>query len=173
MSGVLDYVFDGSGKLSRVLVYRLSGGVQQVSINGGAFSTTGAGAYTPGAGMKFAICKALGGGGGGSGCGGAASGNVSLGAPGSSGAYGVSMLTRAQIGASQAITVGAGGPSASNAAGTAGGTSSVGTLLTAPGGSGGSILSNQVPPAVNGNGVGSSAPTGANMISVSGQAGAA
>lgn len=161
------------GRLSRTLVYRRSAGVQQVSIDGAAYTATGASTYTPATGMQFIIARVLGGGGAGGGAGGAAAGNASLGAPGSSGAFGVSRFTAAEVGASQAITVGLGGAQASNAAGGAGGASSVGALISAPGGSGGGTLTNQVPPAVNGNGTGSSAPTGANLLSVSGQAGPA
>jgi hypothetical protein len=173
MSQVLDYVFAGAGKLNRTLVYRISGGVQQVSINGAAFTATGAGTYTPATGMKFVKAQVLGGGGAGGGAGGAAVSNASLGAPGSSGAYGVGVFTSTDIGASKTVTVGAGGVAASNTAGTVGGTSSVGSLITAPGGSGGGLLTNQVPPAVNGNGAGSSVATGANLLAVGGAAGPA
>ena len=162
-----------SYRLNRILVFRRSAGVQQVSINGGAFGTTGASTYTPDAGMSIIKAEVLGGGGAGGGSGGAGASNASLGAPGSSGAYGVSMFTALEVGASQAITVGLGGTGVSNAAGNAGSASSIGALISCPGGTGGGLLSNQVPPAVNGNGVGSSAPTGANLLAVSGQAGSA
>lgn len=162
-----------AGRLNRILVYRISGGVQQVSINGAAFTTTGAGAYTPEAGMKFIRAQAIGGGGAGAGAGSAAAGNVSLGGPGGAGAYGVGLYSAAEVGASKPVVVGAAGVPASNANGFAGGTSSIGALLSCPGGNGGQVFQNQVPPAVNGNGNTSSAPTGANLLSVVGFAGGA
>jgi hypothetical protein len=162
-----------AGRLNRILVYRMNAGVQQVSINGAVFTPTGAASYAPVTGMIFIKAQVQGGGGGGAGAGAAAAGNVSLGAPGSSGACGVSLFSGADIGASKAITVGAGGVAASNTAGTSGGTSSIGALLIAPGGAGGALLNNQVPPAVNGNGAGSAGPSGANLLAVVGAAGAA
>lgn len=171
MSKTLDYVFTAAGRLNRVLTYRLSGGVQQVSINGGAFTTTGASAYTPDAEMKFVIATAQGGGGAGAGAGGAGASNVSVGAPGASGAFGRGRFTVADIGASKTITVGAGGAKASNTAGTNGGASSVGSLLVSPGGTGGGLLNNQVPPAVNGNGTGLAPTAGDNLLGIAGAAG--
>ncbi|MDM5178523.1 hypothetical protein PO883_15095 [Massilia sp. DJPM01] len=162
-----------AGRLNRILVYRLNAGVQQVSINGAAFTPTGAGTYTPAVGMIFIKAQVQGGGGAAGGAGGAAAGNVSVGAPGSAGAYGVNLLNVADIGASKIVTVGAGGVAASNTAGAIGGSSSIGALLIAPGGPGGGLLNNQVPPAVNGNSAASSVPTGANLLSVVGTAGAA
>jgi hypothetical protein len=98
---------------------------------------------------------------------------VSLGAPGTCGAYGVGIYTATDVGASKAISVGVGGVAASNANGFAGGTTSIGTLLVAVGGTGGGTLANQVPPAVNGNGVPTAVPTGANLLAVAGTAGPA
>lgn len=167
-----DYV-KVAGRLNRILVYRMNAGVQQVSINGSAFTPTGAGLYTPATGMMFIKAQVQGGGGAGGGAGGATAGNVSAGAPGASGACGVSLFSSVDIGASKAVTVGAGGVAAANTGGTTGATSSIGTLLAAPGGAGGSSLNNQVPPAVIGNSLGSAGPTGANLLSVIGAAGAA
>lgn len=120
--------------------------------------------YTPSVGMTSVIVKAQGGGGGGGGITVPSAGNVSLGAPGGAGAYAEGRLTAAQIGASQAVTIGAAGTSGSGVAGGNGGTTSVGALISAPGGVGGSMLNNQVPPQDNGNGATSSNPAGANIF---------
>lgn len=132
---------------------------------------TASGTYTPTPGMATCIVRCQGGGGAGGGATGAASGNVSLGAPGAAGAFGVGRFTAAQIGASQAVTIGAGGAGVSGGAGGNGGTSSLGTLITAPGGPGGGTLTNQVPPTLSGNGSNSASPTGANIVGSQGAAG--
>lgn len=156
------------GRLLRTTVYRRVGGVQQVSVNGGAFTSTGASTHTRHADAQTIIGEAQAAGGAGAGAGGAGSGNVSMGAPGGSGSYGKSIWTAAAFGASQAITVGAAGVAASNAAGGNGGSSSIGSLLTTPGGIGGGLFNNVLPPSQNGNGSFTTAPTGANMVSVRG-----
>jgi hypothetical protein len=78
----------------------------------------------------------IGGGGGGGG-----SGNVGggAGAGGGAGSYSVCILTASQIGVSQTVTIGIAGTAATagNNAGGNGGTTSLGTLCTAPGGTGG------------------------------------
>lgn len=125
---------------------------------------TANGTYTPTAGMASAIMEVQGGGGAGGGAGGATGGNVSLGAPGASGGYARGRFLAAAIGASQAVTVGAGGVAVSGGAGGNGGTSSVGSLISAPGGPGGGTLTDQAPPTQNGNGTNSSAPAGANIV---------
>jgi hypothetical protein len=86
---------------------------------------TASGTYTPAAGMKFCIVEIVGGGAGGIT---ASTGNFT-GAGGGAGEYARGRFTAADIGASKAVTVGAGG-----AAGAAGSTSSLSTLLTAIGG---------------------------------------
>lgn len=128
------------------------------------------GTYTPSAGMALCIIECQGGGGAGGGAGGATGTNVSLGAPGASGSYAKGWFSAASIGASKAITIGAGGAGASASAGATGGTSSVGALISAPGGPGGGTLTDQVAPTVNGNGVASSAPSGGNFFAVVGTA---
>lgn len=125
---------------------------------------TANGTYTPTAGMVTAVIEAQGGGGAGGGLATPSAGNVSLGAPGTSGSYAKGRFTAASIGASQTVTVGAAGAGASNAAGGNGGTSSVGSLITAPGGVGGGLLNNQVPGGSNGNGSAAGTPTGANIV---------
>jgi hypothetical protein len=101
------------------------------------------GTYTPTPGMQFCDAYAYGGGsGGGGGALQASSLAVSGGAGGSGGGASYGRFLAAQIGASQVLTIGAGGISGaaattSNTAGGAGGVggaTSLGTLLTAPGG---------------------------------------
>ncbi|MGE3331985.1 MAG: hypothetical protein AB7J37_13725, partial [Candidatus Melainabacteria bacterium] len=93
------------------------------------------GTYTPSTGMLFCLVECLGGGGGGGGSG----ANDSAGGGGGSAAYARSLLTAADIGASQVVTIGAGGSAGSIGGGNGGtgGTSSLGSLVSANGGSGG------------------------------------
>lgn len=100
------------------------------------FTTTGT--YTPTSGMKYCIVEAQGGGGGGGGASASATG-ASAGEGGSGGGYSKGVFTAAQIGASQAVTIGAAGAAgtAGNHNGGAGGTTSVGALIQATGGAGG------------------------------------
>lgn len=98
---------------------------------------TASGTYTPSANLISAIAEAIGGGGGGGGVNGTANSYFS-GGGGGSGAYARRVLTPAQIGASQAITIGmagAGGPAGSG--GGAGASTSLGSLVVATGGGGG------------------------------------
>lgn len=165
----LNALLQSSGRLLRTLVYSRIAGVQNVSINGGAPTTSGAGTYTPTVGISYADLEVQGGGSGGSGATGAAAGNASLGAPGCAGAYARSLLSAATLGtAAIAITVGLGSAGGVGGASLVGGTSSVGALVTAPGGTAANTLANQTPPTANGNSVPSTAPTGGNVVSVQG-----
>ncbi len=99
---------------------------------------TSSGTYTPTASMKYCTIEVVGGGGGGGGsaAGGASSGAV--GGGGGGGGYGRKTVAAATIGASKAVTIAsasAGGNGAAN--GTAGGTCSLDTIVTATGGAGG------------------------------------
>lgn len=132
---------------------------------------TTSGTYVPTPGMASVIFEVQGGGAAAAGAGGAAAGNVSLGAPGTSGAYAKGRFTAAQVGASQPVVVGAGGIPVSNGVGGDGGTSSVGALISAPGGRGGGLFNNAAPPTANGNGTVTSAPTGGNIVSAVGSPG--
>jgi len=104
------------------------------SINVQTFTTSGT--YTPTTGMLKCIVEMVGGGGGGGGT--QASFDAASG--GASGGYIKALLTAAQVGASQTITVGAGGAggSTSGGAGGNGGATSVGSLLSCGGGNGSS-----------------------------------
>ena len=105
------------------------------AIKNQVFTTTGT--YTPTANMVFASIQILGGGGAGGGC--VITSNVQLSASsgGGAGEYAVGIFTAAAIGASKPVTIGAGGTAASGTTGGNGGTTSVGALITAFGGSGG------------------------------------
>ncbi|MDP9893225.1 hypothetical protein J2W32_001470 [Variovorax boronicumulans] len=161
------------GRLLRTLVYTRIAGVQNVSINGAAPTTTGAGTYVPGAGATFILAEAQGGGNAAAGASLPTAGNISLGSPGGAGAYGKSFFLVSTVGASQTITVGAAGAPVTGAAGGVGSSSSIGSLLTAPGGIGSAPLNN-FPAANNANGNNSltAAPSGANLVSVKGGCGA-
>ncbi len=92
------------------------------------------GTYTPDANLLYSEIELVGGGGGGGG----ANSNVAAGG-GGGGGYAKSIKTAAAIGASQAVSIGAGGTagSSSGTSGGTGGTTSVGSLLSATGGLGG------------------------------------
>jgi hypothetical protein len=92
------------------------------------------GTYTPTAGMVFALAWAVGGGGGG-----AYGASGGSGGGGGGGACSFARLTAAQIGASQSVTIGAGGPGGTSGTldGGTGGDTSLGVLLGAKGGTGG------------------------------------
>ncbi len=137
----------------------MSGGLLNVQ------TFTSNGTYTPTPGMSFVIIKVQGGGGGGGGTTAPTAGLVSIGAGGAAGAYAVGRFSAALIGASQPVTLGGGGLAAVSNDGGVGGTSSVGSLITAPGGPGGPMFNNAGVPNANGNGVTSGSPTGGNIVS--------
>lgn len=126
--------------------------------------------YTPTSGMKTVIFEVQGGGASGGGATLPSSGNVSCGAPGTSGAYAKGIFSSASVGASQAITVGAGASGQTGGGGLAGGTSSVGALISANGGVAGSMLNNVGAGALNGNGNFQNTVSGANILTCPGGA---
>lgn len=158
------------GRLVRTLVYYRVAGVQNVSINGAAGTTVGAGNYVPSALAASIRVKGQGAGGASAGATNPSAGNVSLGAPGKSGAYGESIFPISAIGAGVVVAVGLGGAPVNAAAGNTGGTTSFGALLTCPGGTGGGVLNNVTPPITNGNG-GSVSASGTNVFHAPGIAG--
>ena len=99
---------------------------------------TSSGTYTPNATMVYALIECWGSGGAGGGVVGSATGTRG-GGGGGAGGYSASIKTAAQVGASQTVTIGAGGTGSSGAAGGAGGATSVGSLVVANGGSGGGL----------------------------------
>jgi hypothetical protein len=110
---------------------------------------TASGTYTPTPGMKYCVIKAVGGGGGGGGAGAGSVGTIGIGFGGGAGGESDVQLTSAQIGVSQAITIGAGGNGGTTgplAPGGNGGTTSLGALIFCTGGIGGSINGVQLGP---------------------------
>jgi hypothetical protein len=161
-----------TGRLIRTLVYTNVSGTQNVSIDGGTPTTSGASTYVPSASMSFAIAKVLGGGGGGGGTATTSTGQAALGSGGASGSFGVSKLTAATVGASQAVTVGAAGAfGGANGNGGNGGASSLGSLITAPGGNGGVVGSATAPPFLQVSGLPGAAATGGNIFNTAGNPG--
>lgn len=117
---------------SNIAVYRRIAGVQQVSINGAAYTTTGATTFPqPISGRAKARVWAAGGGNGGS------SGSGAYGGAGGGGGYSEGIVTG--LSGATAVTVGAGGTAgaATPTAGGNGGSSSFGSFFTATGGGGG------------------------------------
>lgn len=132
------------------------------------------GTYTPTAGVKYLYFEIQGAGGAGGPAAVTAASQFSCGGGGASGAYGKGILTAAQIGSSQAITVGVGGVGSTSNVGNVGTATSIGALATASGGAGG-IGSGAVASGATSVAVGGSAglaTTGASIINSSGQSGA-
>jgi len=96
---------------------------------------TATGTYTPTAGMAYCEVKILGGGGAGGGAPATSAIQCAAGGSGGAGEYAVGVFSAATIGASQAITIGAGGIG-STGDGPDGGPTSIGALMTAFGGQG-------------------------------------
>lgn len=117
-------------------VYEIQSGVQKVSINGAAFTTTGATTFPK---PISGIAKVRGWGGGGGG--GGTQGSGAFASAGGGGGYFEGVFTG--IPGTQTITVGVGGTAgaASPTAGGTGGTTSFGSLATANGGGGGNAQS--------------------------------
>lgn len=99
---------------------------------------TTSGTYTPHASMTYVMVESIGGGGGGGGVIGSATAGAA-GGGGGAGAYTRSLLARAAVLPSVAVTIGAGGTGSSGAAGTNGGNTTFGALNTALGGGGGGV----------------------------------
>ncbi len=91
---------------------------------------TSSGTYVPTVGMVQAYVECIGGGSGGAGSISPALSNVSVGGGGGAGGYAASMLSAADIGASQTVTIGAGGTSSSGGMGNPGGNTTFGSLVT-------------------------------------------
>lgn len=136
VTGSVCSVVYSAGLDSWVLVYA-SGGSATSGRLLGVKTFTASGTYVPTAGMKNALVKVIGGGGGSAGIAATNSGQVSLTGGGSSGSYAEALVPSATVGASQIITVGVGGiGGVAAASGGPGETSSIGSLVSAPGGGG-------------------------------------
>lgn len=116
-------------------------GVQRFTANG---------TYTPTAGTTRVIIEAVGGGGAGGGAATTGAGQYSAGAGGGSGAYSVGLFTSGFSGL--AVTIGTGGTGVSAGTGNNGGTTSVGGIITAPGGLGGPTVASSAGPSLSGGG---------------------
>lgn len=126
------------GRTLRTTVYgRDDGGVQFVSVDGGAASTSGATSFTALAATRLLRVRIVGAGGGGGGAQGTGAGQQSAGAGGGGGGYAEGILQ--PPGTPTTVTVGAAGAGAAPGliAGGAGGQTTFGALLTANGGAGG------------------------------------
>jgi len=162
------------GRLLRRLIYTLVGGVLMVSVNGSAFTTTGATAFVPSSNATLWEVEGCGGGGGSGGLPATSSTQVAIVGGGGSGAYARSIFT--SMPASVAIAVGAPGAAGASGGGSGGvgGVSTFGTLITCNGG-GGSPGSSTVPTGsvatVNVGAVGGAVSTGGNVINSGGTTG--
>lgn len=123
---------------------------------------TSTGTYTPTSGMAYCIIEAVGGGGGGGG----AKGTTATAGGGGGGGYTKGIFTAAQIGASQTVTINTGGTGGSTAGGNgvAGGSVTVGSLISVNGGSGG----NGSTAGMQSGGGGGGVTTAGNLVSVHG-----
>jgi hypothetical protein len=127
-----------SGRLLRTTIFQKSGGTQQVSVDGAAFTATGAGPFTSLSATNRAELEVVGGGGGGGGSAATGASQISAGAGGGAGGFAFKTLSSGFSGG-VTVTVGAAGTAAAATAGGSGGTSSFGALVTANGGGGGSL----------------------------------
>lgn len=132
------------------------------------FATPGISVYNETPGTRSTLIKAQAGGGAGGGAAATGAGAISIGSGGTAGAYAEGYFTTGFSGAS--ITVGAAGVPASGTNGGPGGTTSVGSLISCPGGGGGIRLGPAAAPLATGS-PGGGTPTGGNLISAAGQAG--
>lgn len=121
---------------------------------------TTTGTFTKDAKCLQARVRIVGAGGGGGGTTATDGTESASGAGGGGGEYAEGYFTSATIGASQTVTIGAGGTAASGANGGTGGTTSFGALMTALGGSGGEVGTGTSLNATEAGGAGGSGGTG-------------
>lgn len=131
---------------------------------------TSTAAYTPTAGTAYCYGKIVSGGGAGGGAPSTATGSTAAGLGGSAGGISEFYFPVATI-TGQTITIGAGGTGVANSAGNNGGTSSIGAVISVPGGQGGSPGSNAAPPWTLGESGNSATPTGGNLTNSPGPSG--
>ncbi|WP_426205478.1 hypothetical protein [Pseudomonas sp. TWP3-1] len=159
---------------SWVLVYA-SGG----NANGGRLlgvrTFAASGMYVPTVGMRNVLVKIVGGGGGSAGAVSTGASQYSLSGGGGSGSYAEAWLSSDIVGASQVVTVGLGGTAgAPTSGGGVGGTSSLGSLVSAPGGQASPWLT-WLPANATGlcvGGQGGDVASGGNIVNTAGAAGA-
>lgn len=132
---------------------------------------TNTGTYTPTSGMLYCKIECVGGGGAGGGAAATSSVQNAVGGGGGGGEYTTAIFSAATIGASKAVTIGAGGTGVSASTGNTGGTTSVGaTLISAIGGTGGAASGTIVAVGTATGGIGGTGGTGASYA-VQGQQG--
>lgn len=145
VADVLEVSHDDDGTIKKAAIVE---GLDTYGVLGAEHIYTGNDTWTKPAGLKFVIVEVQAG--GGSGGGGVLNGGsgAGIGGGGGAGGYGMSKLLAADLAATVAVTVGAGGAAVSTTAGNAGNTSSFGTHVVTAGGSGGGI-SNSAPPSIS------------------------
>lgn len=123
------------------------------------------GTYTPTTGTSAVVVELVGGGGGGGGCGATSSSQAAVASGGGAGSFAKGRFTSAFSGVT--VTVGAGGNGGATGAnaGAAGGTTSFGALMSAPGGNAGPAGTPAVPPLSGSSSGISGTPSGANIVS--------
>jgi plastocyanin len=173
-SGSGKFQFNGmaAGRLLRTTVYRLSGGVQQVSVNGGAFTSTGAGTFNSLSSTASIVVEMCGGGGGSAGVPSTGAGQVATAGGGGGAVYGKSTFSSGFSGGI-AITVGAGGTGGAAGLnnGGAGGTTSFGALMTCGGGNGSTATAANTAPIIVGAGSSTTTASGVNVYGTQGGSG--
>jgi len=125
---------------------------------------TSSGTYTPTAGMLYCEVQMVGGGGGGGGTAATGVGQWAAGGGAGAGEHAVGVFSAATIGASQTVTIGAGGVGSAASTGGAGGNTSLGALMSANGGGGGVFGPSSVGTTVGGT-LGGTGGTGGNYRS--------
>lgn len=143
-----------------------------LSVN--SYTVAGSAIFTPNSANSSILALAQGAGGGGAGATTTTVSQISVGAPGSSGAFGMGLYQLSSA-SPIALTIGAGGIAGQGSTGSnggTGGTTSIGTLMSCPGGPGGT-QSGAVSASswIGGSGNVATAPTGANLFSSRGNSG--
>jgi hypothetical protein len=127
-----------TGRLLRTTIYSVVGGSQQVSVNGGAFTTTGATTFSSQALTTLTKVKVLAGGGGGGGAASTGAGQSSCAGGGGAGGYVESIIAGTITAYAVVVTAGGAGGVAGLTSGSPGGNASFGPTIAATGGGGGS-----------------------------------
>ena len=158
------------GRLLRRSVFVNAAGTQQVSVDGGAFTSTGATTWTPLSNTTMIHVQGQGGGGAGGGTIATNASQISIGGGGSAGAHGRYYGPNP---GTQSVSIGAGGTGVSGGIGNNGTSVTFGALLTFPGGSGGNVggAATNSASSFNFGAQPSSQPTGTNVYGAAGMAG--
>lgn len=158
--------YQGTGQLLRTSVYSIVSGTQRVSVDGSAPTVTGAATFTPLPTTTFYEAEVQGAGGSGGSTGTQLGSTSAVSGGGGSGSYAMGRITNL---ATQSITIGIGGAGAgAGGNGNAGGLSSIGSLMSSPGGSGALVANQATGAAVQGGTGQAAAPTGGTILSIRG-----